>query len=141
MKTLSMSVKTSICAGGVVVNDKGEVVLVQQNTLRWSFPKGHLEPDEDLLRAAKREIQEESGIRDLTLIKSFPPYKRFKIKPEGEQKELLEIHLFLFTTTEKNLKPEDPDNPDARWVKKEDVVNILSYQRDRDFFMGIISEI
>ncbi len=31
----------------------------------WDFPKGVVESDEDPLKAAKREVQEETGIQDL----------------------------------------------------------------------------
>jgi hypothetical protein len=40
-----------------------------------------------------------------------------------------------------NLKPKDADNPEARWVKKDEVVNILTHQKDKDFFTSILSEI
>ena len=43
-------------ATGVVVNKKGEVVVVNQNHNSWSLPKGHIEKGEDPLAAAKREI-------------------------------------------------------------------------------------
>ncbi|MCC2630357.1 MAG: hypothetical protein K0S38_166, partial [Candidatus Paceibacter sp.] len=46
-----------------------------------------------------------------------------------------------FKTHQMNLKPKDADNPEARWVKKDEVVNILTHQKDKDFFTSILSEI
>ena len=33
-------------AGGVVFNDRGEVLLIRDRNGFWVFPKGHLEPGE-----------------------------------------------------------------------------------------------
>ena len=51
-------------AGCVVVNDKHEVLLVNDSKLPrryWSFPKGHTEPGESLKQTAIREVHEETG--------------------------------------------------------------------------------
>lgn len=37
----------------------------------WGFPKGHLEPGEDELAAARREVAEEVGIRRLVPVPGF----------------------------------------------------------------------
>ena len=48
-------------AGGVVVNDRGEWLMMRRNG-RWDLPKGHLEAGESLAACAEREIAEETGI-------------------------------------------------------------------------------
>ena len=48
-------------AGGVVVNDRGEWLMIRRNG-RWDLPKGHLEAGESLAACAEREIVEETGI-------------------------------------------------------------------------------
>lgn len=126
-------------AGGVVLNREGEVLIVNQNNDSWSLPKGHLEDGEDALEAAKREIQEESGVSELKFVKDLGSYKRYKIgKHEAEDKsELKEIFVFLFHTDQINLRPVDPANPEARWVDKEDVVNLLTHQKDKEFWLSV----
>lgn len=49
-------------AGGVVVNDRGEWLMIRRNG-RWDLPKGHLEAGESLAACAEREIAEETGVR------------------------------------------------------------------------------
>ncbi len=51
-------------AGGVVRNEKGELLLIHRNG-KWDLPKGKLEPEEDALEGALREVQEECGLNDL----------------------------------------------------------------------------
>ena len=68
--------KITRSAGGLVLNAKGEVLVVNQNGDSWSLPKGHLDAGENELQAARREICEESGIGELELIKKLGTYER-----------------------------------------------------------------
>ena len=43
------------------MNAKREIALVKNGPVFWGFPKGHVDPGEDALAAAKREIIEASG--------------------------------------------------------------------------------
>ena len=128
-------------SGGVVINKEGQVLVVSQNGNSWSLPKGHIDPGEDKLQAATREIYEESGIKDLKLVKEFPSYERYRIGLDGgeDKSELKIIYMFLFKTNQNNLKPIDPQNPEARWVEKEKVVDLLTHKKDKEFFLSIIS--
>lgn len=138
-----METKTSRSAGGVVLNAKKEVLVVNQNRDSWSLPKGHIDFGETALDAACREIEEESGVSRLTLIRELGTYERYKIGMKGSEdnSELKVITLFLFHTSQKKLKPIDPNNPEARWVKKEDVAKILTHPKDQEFFLKIMKEI
>jgi len=130
-------------AGGVVINKDGDVLVVSQHGTSWSLPKGHIDEGEDALQAARREVKEESGVSELSLIKPLGSYKRFRIgKDAGEDKtEFKTIHMFLFKTDEDVLAPSDPHNPEARWVKKEDVTGLLTHPKDKEFFQKIQYEL
>ena len=126
-------------AGGVVVNKKRRVLLVNQRGTSWSLPKGHIDPGESKLEAAIREIEEESGVRRLTFVKDLGCYSRYKIGVETREdiSELKTIYMFLFTTDEERLKPNDPDNPEARWVRPDEVEALLTHPKDKAFFKSI----
>lgn len=125
-------------AGGIVLNSKGEVAVVSNQGNFWGLPKGHIDPGEDALTAAKREILEETGISQLTLIKAYPIYQRYRGTPDGgdDVSELKTIYMFLFSTDEEKLAPQDPQNPEARWMKPEDVVAMLTHPKDKEFFQA-----
>ena len=126
-------------AGGVVTNDEGKVLVVSQRGTSWSLPKGHIDVGENALVAAKREIYEESGIRDLELVRELGTYERYKIGVDGgdDRSELKVITMFLFRTSGKELRPVDPDNPEARWVERSKVAPLLTHERDKQFFLGV----
>src|SRR3989344_6624132 len=129
-------------AGGIVINKKREVLIVSQKGTSWSLPKGHIENKETPLEAAIREIREESGITSLKFIKDLGHYKRYKMSKTGgnDKSEMKTIYLFLFSTNQTTLKPIDPENPEAKWVDKKEVVKLLSHKKDKDFFLKFIDE-
>lgn len=126
-------------AGGVVMSKKGKILLVNQRGRSWSLPKGHIEAGENAQTAAIREIEEESGIQRLTFIKPLGSYSRYKIGLDGrdDTSELKHIHMFLFTTDEIKLTPQDPNHPEARWLHPDDVESILTHPKDKAFYKSI----
>lgn len=131
-------------AGGVVINQKGEVLVVNQRHRSWSLPKGHIDPGESKLEAAAREIEEESGVRRLTYVKELGTYTRYKIGLKGnddDKSEMKTIHMFLYKTEDTQLQPSDPDNPEARWVHKDKVADLLSHPKDKEFYLKIKDQI
>jgi 8-oxo-dGTP pyrophosphatase MutT (NUDIX family) len=135
--------KKTESAGGVVLNARGFVLVVSQHGTSWSLPKGHIDPGEDSLVAARREIYEESGVKNVELVKELGSYGRYRIgQNSGEDRsEYKTIHMFLFKTKEEDLRPVDPDNPEALWVDKNNVVGMLTHPKDKEFFQSIIDQI
>lgn len=127
-------------AGGVVLNPKGQVLVVNQNNDSWSLPKGHVDRGESAREAARREIYEESGVKDLTFVKKLGSYERPRIAISGgsDPTETKRITLFLFMTRQTVLRPLDPRNPEARWVERSRVASLLTHPRDKEFFLGIL---
>ncbi len=132
--------KIARSAGGVVINPKGLILVVNQNNNSWSLPKGHLDQGETALEAAQREIYEESGVHKLEFIKELGSYERPKIGLHGgdDKTEIKHITLFLFKTTQTILRPVDPDNPEAKWVSPEEVAGYLTHDLDKKYFLSLM---
>jgi ADP-ribose pyrophosphatase YjhB (NUDIX family) len=130
-------------AGGVVLGPDKRILVVSQHGTSWSLPKGHVEAGESLLEAARREIFEETGVRELEFVRELGSYQRFKIGKEGgeDESELKTIHMFLFRTSESRLSPVDADNPEARWVGMEEAAALLTHPSDREFFLSCASNL
>ena len=130
-------------AGGIILGSDNKVVVVSQHGNSWSLPKGKIEDNESEEEAARREIEEESGISELQLIKKLGSYVRHRIGPggKGDAPEKKKITLFLFTTAQTILQPTDPHNPEARWVELDDVPGFLTHQKDKDFVLSVNDEV
>lgn len=137
-----MPTKQTMSAGGIIINPDGRIAIVNQKHRSWSLPKGHVEENEDLLEAAKREIFEETGISELTLITPLATYSRYAMNIDNgdNTEELKKMHFYLFSTTQLDLAPSDEDNPVALWVKKEDVESYLTHPEDKKFFRKVLDE-
>ncbi len=100
-------VSERLAAGGVVVRVEGErlkVALVREAGLdRTILPKGGVEVGEDLLEAAKREIAEEAGLNDLTMVIKLGVLERLTYK----KNRWTLTHYFLFSTDQVEGTPTD----------------------------------
>ncbi len=136
-----MKTKETKCAGGIIYNDKNEVVIVNQNHDSWSLPKGHIDPGESSLEAALREIYEETGIKKPTYIRSLGKFKRYRIGLDGNDdlSELKTIAIYLFKSNQINLQPIDSNNPEGIWVNVEEAYKLLSHKEDKSFFKESLS--
>jgi ADP-ribose pyrophosphatase YjhB (NUDIX family) len=116
----------------VVVDPHGRVVVVRQRAGTWSLPKGHVEADEGVLEAARREITEECGLADLELVGELGTYTRLGFRAGLPERKT--ITLFWFRGPAAELRPQDPANPEARWVEQGSVADVLSNPADGRFF-------
>jgi 8-oxo-dGTP pyrophosphatase MutT (NUDIX family) len=124
-------------AGGIVLNENNEIVLVLNKLRYWAFPRGHIEPNEDPLNAAIREIKEETGITELELIKDLGSYTRKRLN----EPKMMKSQMYLFKTTQTKLNPLDKQISDLKWVKKEDLINALTAGGDKKFFKKFAPQI
>ena len=45
-----------------------EILLIQDSKERWTIPKGHIEPGETAKMTARREIEEETGLKNVSIL-------------------------------------------------------------------------
>lgn len=132
---VSPQVRHTYSAGGVVLNPRGQLLVVNQHHSSWSLPKGHIEAGEEPAVAAQREIFEESGVSYLHMVQSLGSYHRRALDRQGQENplEMKTIYIYLFHTEQENLNPQDSDNPEARWVSIDEALQLLSHPKDRSF--------
>jgi 8-oxo-dGTP pyrophosphatase MutT (NUDIX family) len=119
-----------LSAGVVVVRSgpTGWLFLLLRAYRNWDFPKGVVEPGEDPLAAARREVQEETLIEDLQFTwggeyRETAPYSNNKIAR----------YYLAETSTESVTLPVSPElgrpeHNEARWV---DLAGALSLSSPR----------
>ena len=73
-------------AGAIVFRKYKEVkyLLLHYEAGHWDFPKGHIEGKEMELDALKREVEEETGIKDIEIISNFKEKIEYYYKLKGE---------------------------------------------------------
>ena len=114
-------------AGCILINQETKKIgLVYRKKLNdYSFPKGHLEPNETILECAVRETEEETG-RKNHLLSDKPFYKLEYTTPRGEE---VENYMFISIDdgpTSKDIPEELTEN--LVWADIDEVEFKLSYQ-------------
>jgi len=119
--------KAPRAAGAVVFRrtERGVRILVLRAFKNWDFPKGLVEPGEDQLAAARREVEEETGLAGLDYpfgdeFRETVPYAgnkvaRYYLAETGE----IEIEL--------PVSPElgRPEHHEYRWVSFDEAEDLL----------------
>jgi len=55
-------------------------LLLHYHSGHWEFARGHAEPGENEEQVARREIEEETGLKDLQFLPDFKDYTKFIFK-------------------------------------------------------------
>lgn len=113
----------------VVSPDRKQVIMVYHNLYNsWSWMGGHADGDADLLRVAKKEVMEECGLQELTVVS--PDILSLEILcVDGHEKkgQYLSSHLHLNVTYLFEADPAQPlrvkpdENSGVSWVRVEDI--------------------
>jgi 8-oxo-dGTP pyrophosphatase MutT (NUDIX family) len=115
MKIFKSKIPVSKAGGGLVYNNKGEVLFIFRGG-KWDLPKGGTEKGEEIEQTAMREVEEETGVNNLKIVKklqkTYHVFKRngvFKLKithwfemtsdfegiPQGQVEEGIEKAVWL----------------------------------------------
>lgn len=131
-------------AGGIVLGDSGTIALVRNRTeTLWFFPKGHIEEGETDEVAARREIQEETGLTDLELIDDLGTYERYGILPNGDDnlEALKSIHMYLFAAPMHATLAPSMEIAEACWMAFARTADSLESAKDKAWFSSVFQRV
>ncbi len=111
-------------AGGMVYNTMGDRLFIYRFG-KWDLPKGKIEKNETHREAAIREVQEETGLHEVYIIKELP--STFHIFDFKGKKVLKRTYWFkmLFTGTSEPKPQLEEEITEAVWVPQTRMNTIL----------------
>ena len=124
---------------GIVVLNKENKVFVARRIDNpknyWQMPQGGVDHDEDYLFAAYRELREETGIKNVQLIKELDGFTTYKLptnllgiiwkgKYKG-QKQKWFVMRFLGNDDEINIKTKKPEFLDWKWIELDKITDLV----------------
>ncbi len=105
-------------AGGLVVNEKKEYLFILRSG-SWDLPKGRIETNETKREAAAREITEETGIKNLTILKK-QMVTRHTFRSNVGKRIIKKSHWFLMEAIKQVPVPQQDENIErADWMTME----------------------
>ncbi|MBO6879716.1 NUDIX domain-containing protein [Winogradskyella sp.] len=104
-----------VAGGGKVYNDKNEVLFIYRND-KWDLPKGKAERKESIEETAIREVEEETGVKELKITKplstTYHIFKRI-----GKHKIKITYWFEMTTSFEGKLSPEKSEGiTKVKWL-------------------------
>ncbi len=113
--------------------DRVYFLLIQHNSGHWSFPKGKPEPGETEMDTARRELHEETGIRDV-FIRAEPALEEHYTKPaweDAQQTATKRVRYFLGEVHDPKVFLQRAEVQDYCWATYEEACEILTYESSR----------
>lgn len=125
-------------AGAIILSQANPelIVLIYRDKQKdWSFPKGHIEDEEEIAETTCREVKEETGL--LVKLLSELPLMEYN-HPAGD---MVAVHMFL-TQSENDsaLRPEALGDK-VVWVNFKEVYEKLSYDNIKNYYKTVLPEI
>lgn len=109
-----------IAGGGVVCNENGELLMIFRRG-KWDLPKGKLDDGEKIEACAIREVQEETGIKELQIIEKLQD--TYHIFTRAGKNYLKTTHWYLMESkNNQTLQPQLEENIIAvKWVNPQEL--------------------
>jgi len=135
---------------GIVVLNKDNKVFVAKRIDNpknfWQMPQGGVDKNEDFLKAAFRELKEETNIANVKLIKELDGLSTYHLPPhllgiiwKGKykgQKQKWFLMKFLGSDNEINIKTKNPEFCEWQWIELEKITDFVV-----DFKLHVYQEV
>ena len=126
------------CVGIVVLNKENKIFVAKRidNPKNfWQMPQGGVDKDEDFLSAAYRELEEETSIKDVELIREIDEILTYELpkhlvgiiwkgKYKG-QKQKWFIMRYLGTDDKININTKKPEFLEWKWIDLDMITEVV----------------
>ncbi len=117
--------KEIIAAGGLVTNQKGELLMIFRRG-KWDLPKGKLDEGERIEECALREVEEETGLQNINRGKLIDITIHY-YEEEGGQIIKKTYWYEMSINGHQALKPQTEEGiSEAKWVSKATIDDCLA---------------
>ena len=138
MKDVNINLPLRSGVGIVVLNKENKVFVAKRIDNQknfWQMPQGGVDKGEDYLTAAYRELEEETSIKNIQLIKELDGLVTYELpknllgiiwkgKYRG-QKQKWFLMRFLGTDDEINIKTKNPEFLEWKWIDLEKITDVV----------------
>lgn len=130
-------------AGAIIfrmVSSVPHYLLLHYHSGHWEFAKGHIEEGESNEETVKREVEEETGIKDLKIIPGFKEYikyffrKSYGLKDEAKKKApwVFKLVVFYLVKTQTEDVKISKEHKGFLWLPYEQALKRLTYKNAKN---------
>ena len=139
--------------GVVVLNDKNYVFVGKRKDNpgnKWQMPQGGINEGEDYITAMKRELAEETSIKNIKILKEINKTYEYELpdnlvgiiwkgKFRGQIQKWF-ITKFLGKETEININTKNPEFIEWKWIEPNKLPEVIVYFK-KDLYKKLLKEI
>ena len=127
-----------IGVGAIVLNNKNKIFVGKRKdnpVNKWQMPQGGVDKNESFLTAMKRELDEETSIKNIQIIKEIDGWFQYELPKnllgiiwKGKfrgQKQKWFIVRFVGKENEINLKTKHPEFIEWKWIKMDELPKVI----------------
>jgi bis(5'-nucleosidyl)-tetraphosphatase len=96
----------------------------------WDLPKGHIEKGEKLEDTVKREVEEETGLKDIEFIEGFKETIKYFFK--WENKNILKFVTFYLAETKTRDVKISEEHIDYEWLPYKEALEKLTFKNAKE---------
>ena len=139
--------------GVVILNNKNEIFVGKRKdnpVNKWQMPQGGVDEGESYLSAMRRELFEETSIKNIKILKEIDGFFEYELPKEligiiwkGKfrgQKQKWFITKFIGEDDEINLKTKNPEFIAWKWVMPDELPNLI-VDFKRNMYLEILKNI
>ena len=121
---------------GFILINYDSILLLQYPQGHWSFPKGHIEDqDENHHYTALRELTEETGIKDVVIDESWNARTEYTFKRKGKDIPK-EVFWYLAETEELDVTLSH-EHTNYLWLNFDDAKNQLTFNQEKEIINSV----
>ena len=127
-----------IGVGIIVLNNENKIFVGKRKDNpvdKWQMPQGGVDKNENFLNAVKRELNEETSIKNIKIIKELDGWFEYELPKnllgiiwKGKfrgQKQKWFVARFIGEESEINLKTENPEFIEWKWIKIDELPKVI----------------
>lgn len=96
----------------------------------WGLPKGHIEKGENEVETVKREVEEETGLKDIEFVEGFKERIKYFFKFKGKN-VLKFVTFYLVKTRQKNVKISF-EHIGYQWLTYKEAIKKLTFKNTKE---------
>lgn len=122
-----------VAAGAVLATRRSPVKILlihEASEDRWCFPKGHIEPGESALEAARREVEEETGLTVFSLQEELATITYRFYQPRRDR-SVVKTSIYYLGRSARAVPRLEPGFDRFVWARPAEARRLVSYDQDR----------
>ena len=138
MKKTNVNLPLRSGVGIIVLNENNKVLVakrIDNQKNYWQMPQGGVDKNEDYLAAAFRELEEETSIKNVDLVKELDGLISYELpkhllgviwkgKYRGQEQKWFVVR-FLGNDSEININTDHPEFCEWKWVELENITDLV----------------